>query len=49
MIVAVDRLADLQHFGVGQLVDAALVGDADLLADLLGLGRADAMDVLQAR
>ena len=37
-IVAVDGLADLQDFGVGELVDAALGGDADLLADLLGLG-----------
>ena len=47
-IVAIDRLADLQDLSVGQLVDAALGGDADLLADLLGLGSANAVDVLQA-
>ena len=29
-VVAVDRFADLQHFVVGQLVDAARVFDADL-------------------
>ncbi len=34
-VVAVDGFADLEHFGVGQLVDAALGRDADLLADLL--------------
>jgi hypothetical protein len=33
--------------GVGQLVDPPLGRDADLLADLLGLGRADAVDVLK--
>src|SRR6185437_1419520 len=44
--VAVDRLADLDDLGVGQVVDAALRRDADLVADLLG--RADAMDVAQA-
>ena len=46
-IVAVDRLADLQNLGVGQLVDPALGGNADLLADLLGLVGADAVNVLQ--
>ena len=42
-VVAVDRLADLQDFGVGQLGDAALCGDIDLLADLAGVLGADAM------
>src|SRR6185437_13504180 len=36
-IIAVDGLADLQHFGVRKLENAALVGDMHLLADLLGL------------
>src|SRR5690242_3005145 len=47
LVVAVDRLTDRQHLGVRQLVDATLHRNADLLHDLLGEGRADAMDVLQ--
>src|SRR5580692_11066445 len=47
LVVAVDRLADLQHLGVGELVDAPGVLDADLVHDLLGLGLANAMAVLQ--
>ena len=47
-IVAVDDFADLDDFGVGQVVDAALWRDADLLADLLGLGGANSMDIAQA-
>src|SRR3569833_2795882 len=35
-VVAVDRLADLNDFGVGQLVDATLRRDPHLLADVLG-------------
>ena len=46
-IVAVDRLADLQDFRVGQLIDAASVLNANLLDDLLGFRLADPMDVLQ--
>src|SRR3569833_2485238 len=46
-VVAVDRLADLQHFGIGQLIDPARIFDAHLVHDLLGFGLADAMDVLQ--
>src|SRR6185437_10185102 len=46
-VVPVDRLADLQHFGVGELVDPARIFDAHLADDLPRLGRADAMDVLQ--
>ena len=46
-VVAVDRLADLEHFRVGELVDAPALRDVDLLDDLARLGRADAVDVLQ--
>src|SRR3712207_7937033 len=46
-VVAVDGLADLQHLGVGELVDAPLGRDAYLVGDLLRLARADAVDVLQ--
>src|SRR3989344_2995523 len=46
-VVAVDRLADLQDLGVGQLVHAAGGLDADLLGDFLRSGRADAVDVLK--
>ncbi|SIT55332.1 hypothetical protein BQ8794_210025 [Mesorhizobium prunaredense] len=47
LVVAVDRLADLQHFRVGQLVDAALGRDADLVDDLLGEALANAVNVLK--
>jgi hypothetical protein len=47
LVVAVDRLADLQHFRVGQLVDAAVRRDADLVDDLLGKLLADAVNVLK--
>src|ERR1700753_2984666 len=46
--VAVDHCADLDDLGVGEIVDATLRRDADLLDDLLGLGRADSMDVAKA-
>src|ERR1019366_153134 len=46
-VVAVDRLADLQHFRVGELRDATLGRDVNLVANLLGLLRTDAVDVLQ--
>src|SRR5215204_3552824 len=46
-VVAVDGLADLKHFRVGQLADPALGRDADLVGDLLGLSRADTVDVLE--
>ena len=46
-VVAVDGLADLQDFLVGELVDAPGVLDADLGHDLAGLRLADPMDVLQ--
>ncbi len=47
-IIAVDGFANLDDFGVGQVVDAAVGRDADLLADFLGLGRANSMDVAKA-
>src|SRR5437899_5234573 len=47
LVVAVDRLADLQHFRVGELVDAAVCRDADLVDDLLGKLLADAVNVLK--
>src|SRR4029079_4040063 len=46
LVVAVDRLADLQHLRVGQLVDPPLRRDADLLHDLGGKFRSDALDIL---
>src|SRR5262245_62557591 len=46
-IVAVDDLADLQHFLIGQLRHPAGVGDSDFLHDFVGLFRPDAMDILQ--
>src|SRR5690606_5797094 len=45
LVIAVDRLADLQHFGIGQLVDPTLGRQADLVADFLRLHRANAIDV----
>jgi hypothetical protein len=47
-VVAVDGFADLQHFGVAQLIDAALGRNADLFDDFLGELRADAVNVLSA-
>jgi hypothetical protein len=38
---------DLEHFGVGQLVDATRVLDAHLPKDVLGGARPDAMNVLE--
>src|SRR5580693_3801743 len=46
-IVAVDHFADLEHFGVAQLADAAIQRDLRLLHDLGRALLADAMDVLQ--
>lgn len=46
-VVAVDRLADLQHFGIRQLADAPLGRDADLLADFRRELRADPVDILK--
>src|SRR6266478_3193617 len=46
-IFAVDQLANPQHLVIGHLVRPAVGRDADLVADLGGLGPADAMDVGQ--
>jgi hypothetical protein len=46
-MVMVDEIADLGDFGVRQLGGAALVRDVDLGADILRLGRPDAVNVLQ--
>src|SRR2546430_2289799 len=46
-IVAVDHFADLQHFLVGELADAAIQGDLHLLDDLGRILLADAVDVLE--
>ncbi len=47
-VIAVDHLADLQHLGVAELVDPALLRDVDLLADFFREARADAMDIAKA-
>src|SRR6185295_16455864 len=47
LVVAVDRFADLQHFGVSELVDATLGRNTDLVDDFLGELLADAVNVLK--
>src|SRR5207244_2636791 len=46
-VVPIDHFADLQHLLVGELRHAPLGRDADLVHDFLGLGRPDAIDVLE--
>ena len=46
-VVGVDRLTNVQHFLVSQVLDARRVGDAELCRDFLGLGRTDAVDIGQ--
>ena len=46
-IIAVDRLANLDDFRVGELRDPPLGGNMHLLADFLGLRRANAVDILK--
>ena len=46
-VVAVDRLADADDLVVGQRVDAPRPAIPDFPQDLLGLRRADAVDVVQ--
>src|SRR5690349_18737049 len=46
-VVAVDQLADVEHFLVGELRHAPLGRQAQLLHDLSGLLLPDSMDVLQ--
>src|ERR1700749_1506623 len=47
-IIAVDHFADLDGFGFGQVMDAAVSGDADLLHDLARLRGPDSMDIAEA-
>jgi hypothetical protein len=46
-VFAIDQLAHAQHLVVGHLVRPALHRDADLAADLMRLGAADAVDIGQ--
>src|ERR1700733_15211775 len=46
-IVAVDHFANLQHFLIAPLIDAAIFGNLDLLHDLGRILLADSMDVLE--
>src|SRR5215469_12697188 len=46
-VVAVDHLAQLQHFLVGQLRHPARFRDRGLFQDLLGFGLANSIDILQ--
>src|ERR1700685_299910 len=46
-IVAVDHLAQLQHFLVGQLRNPSCLGNRYFMHDFLGLSRTDAVDILQ--
>src|SRR3954468_3505665 len=46
-MVGVDRLAQMEHLLVGEILDPPLGRDAELGGDLLRLGAADAVDVSQ--
>src|SRR6202049_4379584 len=46
-IVAVDHFTNLQYFLIAQLIDAAIIGNLDLLEDVGRILLADAMDVLE--
>src|SRR3546814_10879925 len=43
--VAVDQFADLEHFLIGQVLDATLCRDAKLVHDALGRCRANAVNI----
>src|ERR1700753_2305517 len=47
-IIAVDDFANLDDFGFGQVMDATVRRDADLLDDLARLGGTDSMDIAKA-
>ncbi len=47
LVFAVDQLADARTSSIGELVDPTLVGDAEAVADLRRLGRADTVDIPQ--
>src|SRR5271163_2713048 len=44
-IVPIDRFTNLHHFRIGQLRNAPLRRDMDLLSDLFGILRSDPVDV----
>src|SRR3546814_2908680 len=44
-MVGVNGFADLQHFGVRKILNAAAMINAQLVCDLKGLGASNAMDV----
>src|SRR5438105_8946282 len=46
-IIVINRLADLDDFVFRQITDATVLGDPDLVADVLGIGWADAVDIAQ--
>ncbi len=46
-IVPVDDLADLEHFGIGELIDPLAFSNVDFLAYFLGVLRSDAVNVAQ--
>ena len=46
-MVLVDRLANVQHLLVGEVLDALFRRNAELLRDLLGRGAANSVDVGQ--
>src|SRR4051794_14530589 len=45
LVVAVDFLADVEDFLVGQVLDSLFGRDSEFLSDLLGRGAADSVDV----
>ncbi len=45
LVIGVDVLAHRQNLGIGELVDALLLGDARSLANLLGGAMPDSMDI----
>src|ERR1043165_211076 len=47
LMVLVDRLADVQHLLVGEVLDALVRRNAELADDVLGRGPADSVDVGQ--
>src|SRR6185295_16748043 len=46
-VVAVDGLANLDDLGLGQIAHAPACRDTDFFANILGVGRTDAVDVAQ--
>src|SRR5438270_11670627 len=46
-VIAVDGLADVEHFLVGEVLDPLFGRDSELLGDLAGRGPADTVDVGQ--